>query len=174
MRRQEVETRSRSSASAATVFALASDSMSYPTWSMIGSCQILEHGDARGIGERRIFRTVFLALLEEVVEVTPERRVSYVVHRGLPFRDYRADVDLEPIEGGGTSIRWRCSFYPKIRGTGWLCRAFMSYVLSRMAPALARHAERLERSGEAPLRLGRRPPAETTPASRASLQAEEP
>jgi hypothetical protein len=74
--------------------------------------------------------------------------VSYVVHRGLPFRDYRADLDLEPLAGGGTAIRWRCSFHPKIRGTGWLCRAFMSYVLSSMAPALARSAERLERPDE--------------------------
>lgn len=149
MGRREVETWSRSSASPATVFGLASDSMSYPTWSMIGSCEIVQRGDARGVGELRIFRTGFLALLEEVVEVTPDRRVSYVVHRGLPFRDYRADVDIEPIESGGTSIRWRCSFHPKIPGTGWLLRAFMHYVLSSMAPALARHAERLERSDEA-------------------------
>lgn len=149
MRCQKVETRSRSSASAATVFALASDSMSYPIWSMIGSCEILKPGDARGVGELRVFRTGFLALLEEVVEVAPDRRVSYVVHRGLPFRNYRADVDLEPIEGGGTSIRWRCSFYPKIRGTGWLLRGFMRYVLSSIARALASNAERLERSREA-------------------------
>jgi ribosome-associated toxin RatA of RatAB toxin-antitoxin module len=143
---QHFEARATSRASAATVFGLASDSMSYPTWSMIGSCEIVRAGDSLGLGELRIFRTGFLRLLEEVVEVVPQRRVSYVVHRGLPFRDYRADVDLEPLEGGGTSIRWRCAFYPRIRGTGWLCRAFMRSVLSSMAPALARHAEKIERA----------------------------
>jgi ribosome-associated toxin RatA of RatAB toxin-antitoxin module len=143
---QHVEARATSRAGAATVFELASDSTSYPTWSMIGSCEIVKAGDSLGLGELRIFRTGFLRLLEEVVEVVPDRRVSYVVHRGLPFRDYRADVDLEPLEGGGTSIRWRCAFYPRIPGTGWLCRAFMRSVLSSMAPALAHHAEELERA----------------------------
>jgi hypothetical protein len=33
---------------------------------------------------------------EEIVELIPDRRLSYVLLSGYPFRDYRADVDLEP------------------------------------------------------------------------------
>jgi hypothetical protein len=74
--------------------------------------------------------------------------VGYVVHRGLPFLDYRADVEIEPLEAGGSAIHWHCSFQPQFAGTGWLCRAFMRYVLSSMVAAVARHAEELESGQE--------------------------
>jgi hypothetical protein len=41
---------------------------------------------------------------EEVVELTPNRRVSYVLLSGLVIRDYQAFTDLEP-DGDGTAIR---------------------------------------------------------------------
>ena len=41
---------------------------------------------------------------------------SFELERGgLPVRDYRADVDLEP-NAEGTRIRWHVSFSPKVPG----------------------------------------------------------
>jgi hypothetical protein len=48
------------------------------------------------------------------------------------------------VLGGGASIHWQSSFYPTIPGTAFLCRAFMHGVLSKMVPALAAEAQRLE------------------------------
>ena len=148
-----VDVRGQSSASPATVYAVAKDSSRYPAWSRIGSFEHVRSGQGEpyGVGSLRIFRTCSLKLFEEVVELVPDRRVAYIVHRGLPFRDYRADIELEPMAGGGTAIRWHHSFYAKIPGTSALCLAFMQWVLGEMTPALAAEAERIERAaGTAP------------------------
>jgi hypothetical protein len=147
MARQYVEIIGCSAASRAIVYSVAKRSSGYPDWSMIGSFKLVRPGrnEEDGVGQLRIFRTGLLTLLEEVVELVPCRRVSYVLIKGLPFRDYRADIDLSPIKGGGTRIRWSSSFYPKIWGTGWLCRAFMAYIFSRIVSDLARAAENIDR-----------------------------
>jgi hypothetical protein len=137
-----------SSARPETLYALAKDSATYPIWSRIGSFELVKpgEGEVNGVGQVRIFRTGPLSLLEEIVALTPDRHVGYVVHKGLPFRGYRAGVDLEPLAAGGTAIRWRCAFHPSVPGTGFLCRAFMRSVLGDMVPALARAGEALERA----------------------------
>lgn len=38
---------------------------------------------------------------------------------GMPIRDYRAEIDLEP-EGDGTTLRWRSTFSPIVPGIGWI------------------------------------------------------
>ena len=151
MKLLQAEANARSTASPATVYAVAKDSSRYPEWSRIGAFEHVRDGagEACGVGSRRIFRTWPLNLLEEVVELVPERRVAYVVPSGLPFRDYRADIEIEPLQGGGTAIRWHNRFYAKYRGTGFLCRAFMQKVFDDMVPALAREAERIEREAGA-------------------------
>lgn len=146
MNRVQVDARGQSAASPATVYAVAKDSSGYPRWSRIGEFVNVRSGrdEPFGVGSVRIFRTWPLTIVEEVVDLVPDRRISYIVHRGLPFRDYKADIDLTPIAGGGTAIHWRSSFYPTIPGTGFLCRTFMHRVLTEMLPALAAEAERIE------------------------------
>lgn len=141
------DVRANSTARPSTVYAVAKDSSCYPAWSQIGSFEHVRSGagELYGVGSLRIFRTGPLKLLEEVVELEPERRIAYMLHSGLPFRDYRADIELSPLPNGGTAIRWHNSFRPKYVGTGLLCRAFMQSVLGAITPALAREAERMER-----------------------------
>jgi hypothetical protein len=143
----EIDVRASSKASPTTVYEVAKDSSRYPAWSQIGSFEHVRAGDQEpyGVGSQRIFRTGPLKLFEEVVQLEPGRRVAYVVHRGLPFREYRADIELSPLPAGGTAIRWRNCFWPKYPSTGSLCRLFMQYVLGSMTPALAREADRIER-----------------------------
>lgn len=58
---------------------------------------------------------------------------------GLPVRDYRADVDLEP-NAEGTRIRWHVSFSPKVPGTGWLLRWGITRFVTQCARGLAAYA----------------------------------
>jgi hypothetical protein len=148
MKRVQVEVTGRTPAGPTTVYEVVKDSSGYPRWSRIGSFEHVRSGrdELCGVGSVRIFRTWPLKIVEEVVELVPERQVSYVVHRGLPFRDYRADIELTPSGDGGTTIRWKCSFYPTVPGTGYLCRAFMQRVLNEMLPALVAEAVRIEQS----------------------------
>jgi hypothetical protein len=142
----KVEVRGRSTAIPRALYTVAKDSAGYPRWSQIGSFEHLcsGAGERFGVGSRRIFRTWPLELVEEVVELIADRRVSYILHSGLPFRDYRSSIEFAPVPGGSTSIHWHSSFYPTIPGTAVLCRAFMHGVLAKMVPALAAEAERLE------------------------------
>ncbi|MGH3942556.1 MAG: hypothetical protein ACRDTG_28825 [Pseudonocardiaceae bacterium] len=52
---------------------------------------------------------------------------------------YRGDVDLEATEGG-TRIRWRASFLPKVPGTGWLWRWGIRRFVRQCAHGLAVNA----------------------------------
>jgi hypothetical protein len=132
----------RSKASAALVFALLKDGETWPRWSMFDSFELERSGAAEpmGLGAIRVFRTSASCAREEIVELIPDRQLSYVLLSGFPFRDYRADVTLEPRDGG-TEITWRASFAPKYAGTGWFWRAFMTSVLQKVATQLARGPE---------------------------------
>ncbi|HEY3690231.1 MAG TPA: SRPBCC family protein [Pseudonocardiaceae bacterium] len=66
-------------------------------------------------------------------------RFSYLHLSGLPVRDYRADVDLEP-NAEGTRIRWHVSFSPKVPGTGWLLRWGITRFVTQCARGLAAYA----------------------------------
>ncbi|MFD7653883.1 SRPBCC family protein [Actinosynnema sp. NPDC059797] len=133
----------RSEAPPEAVYRLAADSSTWPDWSPIVSYERERAGDARGVGEIRVFKNKGRKALtrEEVVELTPNRRVGYVLLSGLAIRDYRASIDLTP-DGGGTVVRWHSSFEPGVRGTGWLYRLVLQAVISRCAEGLAAHATR--------------------------------
>ncbi|HET9159872.1 MAG TPA: SRPBCC family protein [Caulobacteraceae bacterium] len=144
----EVSVTAHSNAPPSAVYAVAADSENYPRWSRIGSFEHARDGEAGryGVGSRRIYRTWPLKLLEEVVELIPERRVGYILISGLPFDGYHANIDLTPADDGGTIIRWSNRFvvtWPMARG---FFAAFMRGVFAEMAPQLAHEAERIETS----------------------------
>jgi Polyketide cyclase / dehydrase and lipid transport len=95
-----------------------------------------------GVGSIRVFSTAITRTREQVVELVPDRRLSYILLSGFPFLNYRADVDLAAIAGGGTAIDWRASFDPKYPGTGWFWRLFMTAVLRKVTTDLAAGAEK--------------------------------
>jgi hypothetical protein len=70
----------------------------------------------------------------------PPRHIAYVLLRGLPIVNYRADVRLEPL-GAGTRIRWHSEFDTKYPGTGAPMRAFLRMFLGDTATRLAARAE---------------------------------
>ena len=138
------------SADAKAVYSLVKNSASYPFWSMIDEFEAVRPGkdEPYGVGSQRIFRTGRLVMHEEVVELAPNRLVAYVLLSGFPMNDYRAEILLDPLDGGGTRITWRCAFYPKYRGSGWFWRLTMSWVFRRFLRMLARVCENSERREE--------------------------
>lgn len=73
-------------------------------------------------------------------EAIPDQRCSDAMLSGLPVRDYRADVDIEPAPEG-PSIRWRSTYrLAGIPGTGWLFHRFPSAFIARTACQLAARA----------------------------------
>lgn len=142
MRQIEVSAEAETRASPARVFALLKDGSTWPQWSMFDAYELERPGreDPLGVGSIRVFMTKVSRAREEVVELEPDRRLSYVLLSGLPFTDYRADVDLEPRPDGGTRIRWRSRFGAKQAGTGWFWAWFMTRTLRSVAEQLARGA----------------------------------
>lgn len=137
----EIDERAWTVADPATVYALLADGTTWPTWSGIGSFVLREpgHGEPEGLGALREFRTGRTTSVERVVATDPGARFSYNLVKGLPLRDYRADVELTPTDGG-TSIRWHSTFFPGRPGTGRLYRFALGRFIRATVRGLAAHA----------------------------------
>jgi hypothetical protein len=141
VRRQQIDVTTHSRAEPDVVFDLLADGSSWPSWSPIESFELEQPGEPppEGVGAIRVFRRGRTTGRDQIVDVVPGRRLGYVSLSGLPIRDYRASVDLEPTPDG-TAIRWRSSFLPKVPGTGWLMRRGIGRFIERCARGLADYA----------------------------------
>jgi Polyketide cyclase / dehydrase and lipid transport len=141
MGRRHIEVTAHSHAGPAALFALLADGTTWPSWSPIESFELERPGDPppEGPGAIRIFRRGRTVGRDQIVEVVPGRRFGYVSLSGLPVRDYRAHIDLEP-DGDGTTIRWQASFAPKVVGTGWLLERGLRRFLDECVQGLAEHS----------------------------------
>lgn len=140
--KQHIDIQVHTRAGANDVYALLRDGASWPRWTEIDSFQ-REPAGAEGLEEAgaiRVFRKGRVAGRDQVAELIPDRRFSYLNLSGLPVRDYRGDVDLEPA-ADGTRIRWRISFRPKVPGTGRLLRWGIERFAKQCARGLAAHAQ---------------------------------
>jgi uncharacterized protein YndB with AHSA1/START domain len=145
MSRQHIEKTATTTADAATVYALLRDGASYPTWSPIESFELEREGqggEPEGIGALRVFRSGKVTGRDTIAELVENRRLAYTHESSLPVKNYRASVDLTPVEGG-TQIRWVSEFEPKIPGTGALMRRGLDKFIAGMTDGLAEHATRL-------------------------------
>ncbi|MGW3965222.1 SRPBCC family protein [Amycolatopsis sp. NPDC005003] len=135
---QSISVHARTAAPADAVYALLRDGASWPTWSPLGSFELVREGEGEreGLGAIRLFKTNGVRSYEKIVALEPGRRFGYALERGLPLRDYVAYVDLSPRDGG-TDIHWHSTFTPKIPGTGWFYRWFLGSFIKRVAAGLA-------------------------------------
>ncbi|MGH3830250.1 MAG: SRPBCC family protein [Pseudonocardiaceae bacterium] len=138
---KRVDVRVHTRAEPAAMYALPRDGASWPRWASIDSFQLARAGEREpeGVGAIRIFRKGRVTGRDQVAELIPDRRFSYLHLSGLPVRDYRAEVDLDPV-GDGTRIRWHVSFTPKVPGTGWLLRWGIGRLIRQSARGLAAYA----------------------------------
>lgn len=150
MKKITAEASVESSSDPEAIFSLLANSATFPFWSMIDEFEMVRPGKdgPYGLESQRIFRTGRFTMLEEVVEIVPNRRVAYVLLSGFPMDEYRAETVLEPLGGGGTRIVWRCSFLPRYRATGWFWRRMMTSVFKRLTHGLALASEDRARLAE--------------------------
>jgi hypothetical protein len=144
MGRQHIEHHATTSADPATVYALLRDGASWPSWSPIDAFELERPGESEpeGVGAVRVLRSGRVTGRDTIVELVPDRRLSYTHVSSLPVRDYRGDIDLTPV-AGGTEIRWATSFEPRYPGTGGLLRRGLDGFIGECTKGLAARATEL-------------------------------
>lgn len=126
------------------VFALLADVGRWAEWGPFDRAELEEPapgGDPQGLGSLRLLHAPGApASHERVIAWEPGRRYGYTLEHGLPLKDYRSFVTLDPV-AGGTRITWHSEFEPRVPGTGWFYRAVLQGFIARCATPLARAAE---------------------------------
>jgi len=143
MKTHVIERHATTDADAETVFALLTDGLSWPTWSPLGTAEIERTSpDGPGaVGERRLFVTRGMRSHEEVVVSDRPNHFAYILRKGLPLKDYRADITMTPAaSGSGTDITWRSTFGAKIPFTGWMVRWQLGNFIGDVVDGLAARA----------------------------------
>jgi hypothetical protein len=147
-RRFSVEITARSSADAATLFALEADGGRWSEWArpLVPQSSWERQGEPApgGVGAVRLLGLRPLWVREETVEYEQDRRHAYVMRTPMPVRDYRAELVLTPRADGedGTDVVWRGSFVERIRGTGPVFRVAVRGLLRVLLKRLIAAAER--------------------------------
>lgn len=99
------------------VWSLLSDVMVYPQWGPWRKSGYRSEGDAAANGKGAVYWLEgskrygfrYPVSVEEILDVEPGKRLAYTVLRGIPVRNYRAEVTLTPSPDG-TLIRWGASW----------------------------------------------------------------
>ncbi|MDQ4105350.1 MAG: SRPBCC family protein [Actinomycetota bacterium] len=83
-------------ATVTAVYTLLRDGAGWPGWMSIESFELERAGEREleGVGAIRIFRKGKVTGRDQVTELIPDHRFSYLHLSGLPVRHYRADVEL--------------------------------------------------------------------------------
>ena len=141
---QLIETGAHSSAPRETVWGVIADARRWSEWGGWDRAALEQPGaeDENGVGAVRVFTKRPLNTREVVTVFEPPERLCYELLSGLPLRGYKACVTLVDADRGGTEIRWRSEFDPKLPGTGGALRRWLSGVLKEVAERAAREAER--------------------------------
>lgn len=140
MARQEIDIAATTSATPAAVWRLLGDSATWPEWTPIDAHTEERPGDADGLGEVRAFKNGRVRVREEIVERVPEQHLAYTLLSGLAVRDYRAEIDLRPEDGGGTTIRWHTTFAAKRPWMGPVYAFALRKATQQFVDGLVEHA----------------------------------
>jgi len=148
MARLHVEAEATAKASPETVWALVSDVTRYPSWGPWSDGHYEKAGEEspRGVGAVQVLRSAqrfmgrHTTSVEKILEFEEDRRLAYTVIRGIPVRNYRADISLEP-DGSGTRIDWAGTYDEKWRGTAGPVGAMLSRTMQKFATGVARYAD---------------------------------
>ena len=138
MTRWNVEVTAESHAPIDEVWRLLADVTTWPSWSSFDEATYGRPGDPppHGVGAERRFRIGRFRSVDTVLQFVPPTQLAYDYRGPLPIKNDRADVELAP-NGEGTTVRWRCSFDPRIPLLGRPMRAVLRKILGDLARQLA-------------------------------------
>jgi len=126
------------------VWPLIGEAARWKEWSWMTRTYLLRPGDPApdGVGALRRFAVGPGGSSEEVVAWEPPHHLGYRTLRGLPVRNYRADVYLD-ADAAGTTVTWRSTFDPLVAGTGPVLRAGLARLVGGFARRVCRYADTL-------------------------------
>jgi uncharacterized protein YndB with AHSA1/START domain len=143
MSQLHVEAEGAARAAPAVVWQLVANADSYSEWGPWSASGYENLGAQApdGAGVIRWMRYGRTTTVEKVLASEPARRLAYTVVRGIPVRNYRAEVTLTP-EGEGTHIRWAASWDRTLSGriVHRKLRSIYPDVVSRLIAAAERGA----------------------------------
>ncbi len=124
--RLHVEAEETARAGPETLWELLVDAGSYARWGPWSEASYETPGDpVTRVGALRRLRLGRTVVIERIEEADPGARVVYTVVKGIPVRNYRAEVLLTP-GADGTRIRWSAAWD----------RTFLGWVVHRRLRAL--------------------------------------
>lgn len=141
------------------VWSVMTDHVRYARWGTAKKVTLVEIGrpERDGVGAVRKFHAGPLSTYERVVEFEPPHagraRMVYVLDRGLPVRNYRAEMLLSEVPADAAAaagdvdtrptcvLRWSSTFEPVIPATGGLLRRVMASAVGRFAVGIRDDAE---------------------------------
>jgi len=147
---QKYEVMGTSKALPSIVYALLVDGRSWSEWMGVDAVDIEPSSSVDGsaaavsrVGEIRLVRTNQYVSREQIVELIPDRKFSYIVLDGM-LHDYRGDVALTSSPEGGTEICWRGVFRMSFPLAGWFMQLYLARFMQRAVNKLARYAEQVQ------------------------------
>ncbi len=111
--RWSVAKTARSAAPIETVWPFIGEARRWKEWAFLDRSEVIEEGEPTpdGVGALRRFSKFGIGSRERVVAWEPPRHLGYVIVKGFPVRNYRADVTCTP-DGPGTVVSWVATFDP--------------------------------------------------------------
>jgi uncharacterized protein YndB with AHSA1/START domain len=166
-----VEAEQTSQAAPEIVWALVSDVMTYPRWGPWRDAGYQRPGDTspRGQGavywlrSSRRYGLSYPVTVEKVLDVEQGRHLAYAVIGGIPVRNYRADISLEPA-AGGTRIHWAASWDRTLAGR--LVHRSLRKLYPQIVARLAAEAEKEAAEKEAVAKQAAAGPGQSAPPAR--------
>jgi len=137
------------------VWALVSDATMYPRWGPWREAGYRRPGDTspRGPGavywlrSSRRYGLRYPVMVEKILDAEEGQHLAYTVIRGIPVRNYRAEVSLAPA-ASGTRIRWAASWDRTLAGR--LVHRSLRRVYPQIVADLAAAAEKAAAPGAGP------------------------
>ncbi len=114
MKKLRVNAGAMTSASPQALWSLLADATTYSQWGPWNASGY-EDPSARGVGALRFMRYGRRTTVERILELVDGKRLAYNVERGIPVRNYRADVVLTPTDRG-THVDWSAEWDSTLLG----------------------------------------------------------
>lgn len=143
---QKYSVNAQSSASPSIVYELLLDGRTWPAWMGVDSVEtqrkdpgMRSSHDPDRVGDVRRVQTGKYVNHEEIVQLVPNAKFSYIILDGM-LHDYKGDVTMTALAGGGTKIEWTGTFCMSIPGAGWLMKLYLTRFMQRAVRNLAQQA----------------------------------